>query len=257
MADRDSSLAPIPCGTAGGGKRRAQHRKAKIASAGTVNLVPAGKRSGSESGAIQVRQLTFIDSHARRVEVTSNASNPPGDPPRTRLGTQARRNSFAVRRPREHERVACAVRQFMIVASPTGGRDEEFDLKELGWNHLRLSRSYDAGSLKRKLHAGIGELERAGCLELMSDAERFQKNRPGHWRVAFIKADSPSRPTSAATAIPPHPLTLPLIERVVTAAAADAVLRRHAPERIRIRWKSSTGCAHVVIRKCRSIRRAF
>ncbi len=110
----------------------------------------------------------------------------------------------------------------------------EFDLKELGWNHVGLSRSYDAASLKRKLRTGILELEQQGYLQPMGDSERFRKVRSGQWQVLLSKRASGSEnrmPSKSSKER--NPIVAALIKRGVALAVAEATVRGHAPEKVR------------------------
>jgi hypothetical protein len=115
-------------------------------------------------------------------------------------------------------------------------RHWEFDLKELSWNHVGLSRGYDAASLKRKLRVGIVELERAGYLQPMPDHERFRKVCSGTWEVRFTQAESRTvamSVTQADCAPSPSPLATALVERGVGAQAAEETVRKYPAEEIR------------------------
>jgi hypothetical protein len=107
----------------------------------------------------------------------------------------------------------------------------EFNLKELCWEHVGLSRNYDATDLKRKLRPAIIELEQAGFLEPVPDSERFRKVRCGDWRVGFAKA------AARRTAAPPDPaqdeLATALCARGVTASSARALCAEFPADRIR------------------------
>ncbi len=70
----------------------------------------------------------------------------------------------------------------------------EFDLKQLCWEHIGLSRNYDAANLKRALRPAIRELEKRGFLTALPTQERFYKIRTRDWCVVFEKA----RPTRRA-----------------------------------------------------------
>ena len=110
----------------------------------------------------------------------------------------------------------------------------EFDLKELSWNHVGLSRGYDAASLKRKLRVGIVELERAGYLEPMPDPERFRKVCSGTWEVSFTKAESRAVAEVVDSAEPtPSPLVSALMDRGVGVKAAEATVRKYPAEEVR------------------------
>ena len=110
----------------------------------------------------------------------------------------------------------------------------EFDLKELCWNHVGLSRGYDAASLKRKLRVGIEELERAGYLEPMAESERFRKVCSGKWEVRFTQPESRG---AVKTPVVPDgtisPLAAELVGRGVGATAAEEVVKRFPVEAIR------------------------
>lgn len=70
----------------------------------------------------------------------------------------------------------------------------EFDLKQLCWEHIGLSRNYDAANLKRALRPATRELEKRGFLTALPTQERFYKIRRRDWCVVFEKA----RPTRRA-----------------------------------------------------------
>lgn len=109
----------------------------------------------------------------------------------------------------------------------------EFDLKELSWNHVGLSRNYDAASLKRKLRTGIQELEKTGYLLAMREGDRFRKVSSAQWRVVFARSPKSMRKCVADThAKETHPLAAALIQRGVSAKSADSLIRKHAPEKI-------------------------
>ena len=128
----------------------------------------------------------------------------------------------------------------------------EFDLKEVSWEHIGLSRNYDVANLKRKMLPGIRELEQMGFLQPMTDAERFRKVRSGEWRVIFEKA----RPRRAAKEVEvmdsgKAALVQALIERGVTASTAEDTVSNHPMDRITTQmevfdWLSSKGDAKVL-----------
>ena len=99
----------------------------------------------------------------------------------------------------------------------------EFDLKELAWTHVGLSRNYDTANLKRKLLPGLVELEEKGFLA--PRGERFRRVSTGVWKVAIESA----RKTKAEVPEPVRWLT----ERGVTAATAQSLAAAKPPERIR------------------------
>jgi len=130
----------------------------------------------------------------------------------------------------------------------------EFDLQELAWEHVGLSRSYDTASLKRKLRPALGELEAKGFLEPAGEPDRFWRAGTGQWRVALARRTSAAPVMAAvpATSVPlvtaaatetaaatqpaatttDDPLVSALVERGVTRTAARRTVRRFAAERI-------------------------
>ena len=107
----------------------------------------------------------------------------------------------------------------------------EFNLKELCWEHVGLSRNYDATDLKRKLRPGILELELAGFLDPLPEAERFRKVSCGDWRVVFAKASGKRGEPKPAPVL--EGLAAALAERGVTASSARALCAEFPEERIR------------------------
>ena len=110
----------------------------------------------------------------------------------------------------------------------------EFNLKEFAWEHVGLARGYDSANLKRKLRPGIAELERRGFLKPLAETDRFQKERSGHWRVVFERAD-PARTTASNAPVSPELRTLQtvLVERGVTPFTAREITRQHPAEQIK------------------------
>jgi hypothetical protein len=105
----------------------------------------------------------------------------------------------------------------------------EFDLRELCWEHVGLSRGYaDAANLKRKLLPAVVELEEQGFLK--ADSERFSKVSSGQWRVVFEKGRA-----AAAVATPTEeeaPLRRALLERGVSPTSAARLLAARSEETI-------------------------
>jgi len=107
----------------------------------------------------------------------------------------------------------------------------EFNLKELCWEHVGLSRNYDATDLKRKLRPGILELELAGFLEPLAESERFRKVSCGDWRGVFAKASAKRGEPKSTPAL--EGLAAALAARGVTASSARALCAEFPEERIR------------------------
>jgi hypothetical protein len=64
----------------------------------------------------------------------------------------------------------------------------EFDLVELAFDKLGVSRNYAIGNLKQKLAPAIAELEDMGFIRPAKKAERYCKISVGVWHVIFQKA---------------------------------------------------------------------
>jgi len=98
---------------------------------------------------------------------------------------------------------------FFSLRSPTAQRmyrflDKRFyntprlslDLMEFACGHIGLTESDNVAILKRRLAPAIAELEAIGFIRRCDDAERYQKVKPGVWRVHFEK--EPSEPVASA-----------------------------------------------------------
>ena len=112
----------------------------------------------------------------------------------------------------------------------------EFSLRELACEHVGLSRSYDTGQLKRKLRPAVDELESAGYLQPMAEAERFVRVGPGQWQVHFrkgsLRKSAPPPQTEA------EPLKARLIERGVHPLVADELLASRTSAEIELRMEA-------------------
>ena len=64
----------------------------------------------------------------------------------------------------------------------------EFELKNLAYEHIGLSRNTPVGDLKRKLGGAMDELVEKGFLKALPAEKRFTKLRVGIWHVNFEKA---------------------------------------------------------------------
>lgn len=108
----------------------------------------------------------------------------------------------------------------------------EFNLKEISWEHIGLSRNYETANLKRKMLPGIRELEEKGFLETMNASERFRKIRSGEWRVIFEKARGDRGTGRGNTAQADHKLVEALVQRGVTPSTAEHTAANYPPEQI-------------------------
>ena len=108
----------------------------------------------------------------------------------------------------------------------------EFDLKEFCWEHIGLSRNYDAANLKRKLLPAIDELVNAKFLVAMAPSERFRKVRSGGWRVEFQRCVKPKAAISALRNTQRQKLLDALIERGVTPSTASSTVAMYSAEKV-------------------------
>jgi hypothetical protein len=117
--------------------------------------------------------------------------------------------------------------------------DLTFDLEELAFEHVGLSRNYAIGGIKRKLNHALEELEEVGFLEPMSAAARYSKTGRGAWTIRLVrKLPAPAEVPPAETK-PPEPEPEPtglekeLIARGVTRSVAAELVRDFPAERLR------------------------
>lgn len=108
----------------------------------------------------------------------------------------------------------------------------EFNLKEVSWEHIGLSRNYDSANLKRKLLPAIKELEGRKFLTAMHIQERFKKVRSGEWRVVFERAGSKSNASTDELPDESQQLIRALTDRGVTPSTAEHTVKSFPAERI-------------------------
>jgi hypothetical protein len=101
--------------------------------------------------------------------------------------------------------------------------DWTFDLRDLAFEHVGLSRNYsgNAGKIKEKLRPAIEELESMGFLEPLGREDRYQKDGK-EWRIRLVyRLPSPSLPaTDLPEAGKPNHLADELNHRGVTRTKA-------------------------------------
>ena len=61
-----------------------------------------------------------------------------------------------------------------------------YDLRELAFEHVGMSRNYTAALLKAKLQPALEELEAISFLEPMTAAERYTKTGRGAWNIRLV-----------------------------------------------------------------------
>ncbi len=113
-----------------------------------------------------------------------------------------------------------------------------FDLKDLAFEHVGLSRNYasNAGKIKEKLQPAIDELETAGFLEPAEKDDRYIKEGKT-WRIRLTrKASALNAGESAnAVAVPLQPLVAELMKRGVHPETAIELAQFHGFEEIHLR----------------------
>ena len=130
--------------------------------------------------------------------------------------------------------------------------DWTFDLHEIAFDRVGLSRNYkDASKLREKLAGAIEELETIGFLKPMSREQRYQRQARGKWTVRFVHqggkalaaptVEPPPAPPPAAAAAPLPPLAKELVACGVTEATALDLVGQHPAEHIEakldiLRW---------------------
>lgn len=108
----------------------------------------------------------------------------------------------------------------------------EFNLKEVSWEHIGLSRNYDSANLKRKLLPAIKELEGRKFLTAMHIEERFKKVRSGEWRVVFERAGSKSSISPDQLPDESQQLVRALTDRGVTPSTAEHTVKNFPADQI-------------------------
>jgi len=112
-------------------------------------------------------------------------------------------------------------------------RNWTFDLRELAFEHVGMSRKYAPWKIKQELQPALDELEGIGLLEPMTAAERYSKVGRGQWNIRVVR----KLPAPAEAQPEPEPgptgLEWELVERGVTRAVAADLVREFPEDRIR------------------------
>jgi hypothetical protein len=112
-----------------------------------------------------------------------------------------------------------------------------YDLHELAFEHVGMSRKYAPRKIKQELNHALEELEGIGFLEPMTPADRYSKAGRGAWNIRLVRklpAPAEARPAEAKPAEPePTGPERELVERGVTQAVAAELVRDVPAERIR------------------------
>ena len=114
-----------------------------------------------------------------------------------------------------------------------------FDLKEIAFERVGLSRSYErnAAKIREKLQPAVEELEAIGFLMPLSREERYIRIDRGEWKIRLARHSPP-----APTVISPQsitqvkevtpPLVIALTERRITDKTAAELVAKHSVESI-------------------------
>ena len=105
-----------------------------------------------------------------------------------------------------------------------------FDLRELAFEHVGLSRGYTPAKIKETWTPALEELEGTGFLKPMTPTERYLSEKRGVWKIRLVHL---ATPVVARIAAQPESLEEELTSRGVTAATAREVVRDFPEERVR------------------------
>jgi Replication initiator protein A len=115
--------------------------------------------------------------------------------------------------------------------------DRTFDLRELAFEHIGMSRNYAPWKIKHELQPALEELEAIGFLKPMTAAERYSKAGRGAWNIRLVRKLPPPAEAKPAETKPPEPeptgLEKELVDRGVTGSVAAELVRDVPEERIR------------------------
>lgn len=101
----------------------------------------------------------------------------------------------------------------------------EMDLRDFACGHVGLAAVENVAELKRRLAPAIAELEEIGFLARAEPHERYQKVRPGVWRVRFTAGPRFRQPLPAREAAADRALPAASPPEVVPAPAAEEPAR--------------------------------
>ncbi len=114
--------------------------------------------------------------------------------------------------------------------------DWTFDLKEIAFERVGLSRSYtdDAGKIKEKLKPALDELESIGFLKPANRKERYNRTGKGQWTVRLVK-QAPAlakQPAADVETSPFSPIVVELTSRGVSPKVAVDLAEQHQADAI-------------------------
>jgi hypothetical protein len=117
--------------------------------------------------------------------------------------------------------------------------DWTFDLPELAFEHVGMSRNYAPRKIKEKIQPALDELEEVGFLEPMSAGDRYSKAGRGAWNIRVVRKRPAPAEAQPAETKPPEPEPEPtglereLVERGVAQAVAADLVRDFPADRLR------------------------
>lgn len=106
----------------------------------------------------------------------------------------------------------------------------EYDLAEVAFEKVGLSRDYEPWKVKQKLQPAIEELETRGFLEPLPTDKRYIRVGHGRWRILFVKrsAEAPKVIEKAPDAV--SPLVAELVARGLHENQAKKLVAEHSAE---------------------------
>jgi hypothetical protein len=111
-----------------------------------------------------------------------------------------------------------------------------YDLRELAFEHVGMSRKYAPRKIKQELNHALEELEEVGFLEPMTAGDRYSKAGRGAWNIRLVRKLTPPAEAKPAEVEPePEPTGLEheLVGRGVTPSVAADLVRDFPEDRIR------------------------
>lgn len=119
-------------------------------------------------------------------------------------------------------------------------REWTFDLRELAFGHIGLSRNYTAAKIKEKIQPALDELEAIGFLAKANREERYEKVGRGEWKIKLTRRDDqagalPVQGTLLEPLSEASQLEQALATRGVTAKTAADLVSNHPSEHVRER----------------------
>jgi len=107
----------------------------------------------------------------------------------------------------------------------------EYDLAEVAFEKVGLSRDYEPWKVKQKLQPAIAELEERGFLEPLNTDERYIKaGGRGRWRIVFVRKSAVPVKAVEAGQGSESPLVAELVSRGLHESQAKKLVAEHAAD---------------------------